>query len=143
MAGDGRRAAIGIAALTLALAAAVGGAPKQPLPGPRKPKLPSTQSARTPADLVILNARIYTAARPSVVQAMAVATGRIVALGTNESMAPYLGQQTEVWDIPDRAVLPGLIDSHGHMLGLGEKLANVDLVGTQSYQQVIERVMAR
>ncbi len=130
---------LAIAALLLA-----GGAvPADRLPGPRKPRLPATQSARTPADLVILNARIYTAAFPRVAQAMAVSGGRIVAIGTNQDVASFLGPETEIWDVPGRAILPGLIDSHGHMLGLGEKLAIVDLVGTKSYQDVIERVVAR
>jgi predicted amidohydrolase YtcJ len=121
----------------------VAAGPLDRLPGPRKPKLPHTVSARTPADLVILNASIYTAARPARAQAMAVRGGRIVAVGSNRDVTPYLGSQTEIWDIPGRAVLPGLIDSHGHMKSLGDQLATVDLVGTKSYPQVIERVTQR
>ena len=124
-------------------AAVVIGAPAERLPGPRRPQLPSSVSSRTPADLVILNARIYTAAVPFRAQAMAVSHGRIVAVGSNQSVASYLGPRTEIWDIPGRAVLPGLIDSHGHMEGLGEKLAIVDLTGTKSYAEVIARVVAR
>ena len=63
---------------------------------------------------------------------MAVRNGRIVAIGTNQKLAPYMGPSTVFWDIPGRAVLPGLIDSHGHMLGLGETLVTLDLIGTKS-----------
>ena len=40
-------------------------------------------------------------------------------------------------DLPAGAfVVPGLIDAHGHLLGLGNALAEVDLVGTASYVEV-------
>ena len=110
---------------------------------PRRPTLPGTISARTPADLVVINSRIYTAAIPARAEAMAVYKGKIVAVGTNHAVLPYIGSKTVVWDLPGRAVLPGLIDSHGHMTGLGERLAIVDLVGTTSYAEVIEKVKAR
>lgn len=110
---------------------------------PRKPRLPGTISSRTPADLVVLNTRIYTAAVPARAEAMAVLNGRIVAIGTQQVVLPYIGARTQVWDLPGRAILPGLIDSHGHMANLGEKLAIVDLVGSRSYDEVIARVVER
>ena len=130
------------AAIVLALSW-VGDARSQAPRVPRRPSLPGTISARTPADLVIVNARIYTAATPARAEAMAVYRGKIVAIGTHQTVLPYIGAQTVVWDLPGRAVLPGLIDSHGHIAGLGEKLAIVDLVGTGSYAEVIEKVTAR
>mgnify|MGYP000930018873 CR=1 FL=1 len=46
-------------------------------------------------------------------------------------------------DLPAGAfVVPGLIDAHGHLLGLGNALAEVDLVGTASYVEVVEKVRA-
>ena len=110
---------------------------------PRHPPLPTTISARTPADLVVINTRIYTATAPSRAEAMAVYRGKIVAIGSTQAVTPYIGTQTVVWDLPGRAVLPGLIDSHGHMAGLGERLAIVDLVGTRSYAEVIQKVVER
>ena len=38
-------------------------------------------------------------------------------------------------------VVPGFIDSHGHLLGLGQSLINADLVGTQSTQEVVQRLL--
>jgi len=133
----------GLVALAVALLSHAPGVTSDRPPAPRRPPLPSTLSARTPADLVILNARIYTAAVPARAQAMAVLKGRIVAIGTQQQVFPYIGAKTEVWDLPGRAILPGLIDSHGHMASLGERLAVVDLFGTGSYEEVIERVVAR
>lgn len=46
-------------------------------------------------------------------------------------------------DLPAGAfVMPGLQDAHGHLLGLGSSLAELDLVGTTSYAEVVERARA-
>ena len=133
--------------ILLVLAAMLGllaAAPPSELPNkPRHPQSPGTVSARTPADLVILNARIYTAATPLRVQAMAVSQGRIVALGSNQKVTPWMGPHTVVWDLPGRAIVPGLIDSHGHMSGLGEKLTTLDLTGTKSYGEIVTKCLKR
>jgi hypothetical protein len=99
-----------------------------------------------PADLVIRDARIYTEApaRPQAqAQALAVRGGRIVAIGQNADVLATIGPETQVLDLGGKTVLPGLIDSHGHMLNLGNRLSDVDLVGTPTYQAVIDRVVAR
>ena len=97
-----------------------------------------------PADLVVRDARIYTAAPAHpVVHALAVRGGRIVAVGENADVLAYLGPKTQVLDLGGKTVLPGLIDSHGHMLNLGNRLSDVDVVGTPTYQAVIDRVVAR
>src|SRR5207244_3736323 len=43
----------------------------------------------------------------------------------------------------DRAVVPGFIDSHGHMASLGEKLVTLDLVGTRSYPEIVTKCLRR
>lgn len=48
-----------------------------------------------------------------------------------------------VIDLDGAFVVPGLQDAHGHLLGLGSALAEVDLVGTQSFAEVIARAAAR
>ena len=70
-----------IAVLMLLLSWSAVGNPQAPRE-PRKPRLPGTISSRTPADLVVLNTRIYTAATPARAEAMAVLHGRIVAIGS-------------------------------------------------------------
>ena len=47
------------------------------------------------------------------------------------------------FDLPGAFALPGLIDAHGHLLGLGGMLDEVDLVGTTSYQEVIARAVKK
>jgi len=101
-------------------------------------------AAPPPADLVVLDATIHTAAQsPARAEAMAVRDGRIVAVGTSVDVRRYVGGSTQVLELRGRTVLPGLIDSHGHLDGLGRKLGIVDLVGTASYDEVIARVAAR
>src|SRR5437773_2926077 len=97
-----------------------------------------------PAGVVVRDARIYTAApaHPTA-HALAVTRGRIVAVGEEADVRPLIGPKTQVLALGGKTVLPGLIDSHGHMLNLGSRLSDVDVVGTPTYQAVIDRVVAR
>lgn len=97
-----------------------------------------------PADLVVTNGRIYTAdgARP-LVDAMAIRGGRVVFVGDRLGARALIGAHTRTLDLQGRTVIPGMTDAHAHVTGLGQSLLNVDLVGTASYQQVIDRVVER
>lgn len=103
----------------------------------------ATASAQN-ADLIITNARVYTAdaAHPRA-QAIAVRGDRIVFVGSSSEAALLRGASTRVIDADGRTVLPGFIDAHGHLTGLGSSLRNVDLVDTRSYQEIIDRVVKR
>jgi predicted amidohydrolase YtcJ len=96
------------------------------------------------ADLLITNARVYTvdAALPRA-QAIGVRGDRIVFVGSNQEAATLRGPNTRVLDVEGKTVIPGMIDSHGHLTGLGAALRTVDLVGTRSYDEVIARVVRR
>jgi hypothetical protein len=101
-------------------------------------------AANAPADLVVRNAHIYTSAsgHPKA-EALAVRGGRIVAVGAEADVKSFIGPQTKVLDLSGLTVLPGLIDSHGHMLNLGNRLSDVDVMGTTSYDAVIAKVVER
>ena len=101
-------------------------------------------SAPRPADLVITNARIYTVddTRP-VVPAMAVRDGKVLFTGSVREAMALRGAVTHVVDLGGRTVIPGMVDAHAHLLGLGQSLRNVDLVGAKSYDEVIARVVER
>lgn len=96
------------------------------------------------ADLVLLNGNVYTvdAAHPRA-QAVAVRGGRVVFVGSTREAEALIGAGTEVVDLEGQTMIPGMIDSHGHLAGLGSALRIVDLVGTRSYDEVIERVVER
>jgi hypothetical protein len=71
------------------------------------------------ADLVVENAAIYTvnASRPKA-KAIAVKDGKFLAVGDN--MKEHIGPKTRRIDAQGAAIVPGLIDSHVHMRGLGD-----------------------
>ena len=100
--------------------------------------------ARAPADLIVTAQHIYTVDpdRP-LVRALAVRDGRISLAGSVREAMALKGPRTRVLDLGDATVIPGIIDAHAHLLGLGEALRTVDLTGTRSYQEVVERVAAR
>ena len=97
-----------------------------------------------PADLVVLNAKVYTSDvnRP-VAGAFAVRAGRIAFVGSSRGALALVGPRTERLDLAGRTVIPGMVDAHAHLLGLGQALRTVNLVGTRSYDEVIARVVER
>ncbi|WP_282049837.1 amidohydrolase [Maribacter aquivivus] len=93
-------------------------------------------------DLVIVNAKVYTVDDSfSEAQAFAVQDGKFIAVGTTEEIRDiYTSDQ--LIDADGRAITPGLIDAHCHFYGLGLTQQIVDLVGTKSFEEVLERVRA-
>lgn len=93
------------------------------------------------ADLLLRHGVFYPVEPPGRVEGtLAVREGRIIYLGSDAGAEKLRGPETKVIDLAGRAVTPGLIDAHSHLAGLGEALAQVDLVGTKSYDEVIRRV---
>lgn len=98
--------------------------------------------AGEPADLVVDNATIYTAdpAHPKA-KAMAIRNGRIIAIGDN--VRANIGSKTQVLDLKGAPVIPGLIDSHVHMNGLGQMIEWTDLRRFKSVADVAALVRER
>ena len=101
------------------------------------------QPART-ADLILVNARVYTVDdnRP-MVAAFAVKDGRILFAGSEVEVRALAGPATRVIDAGQATVIPGMVDAHAHLLNLGTSLRNVKLAGSKSYEEVIARVVER
>lgn len=94
------------------------------------------------ADLVIVNARVYTVnPRQPSATAIAIKAGKFLAVG--DSVSDYVGAETRRIDVHGKAVIPGFIDSHGHMLGLGETLSSLDLHGVSSELEIQAMVANR
>src|ERR1700694_247997 len=69
------------------------------------------------ADLILSNGKIITVdERFSIAQAVAIRGNRIVATGTNQEITQMAGPNTRRMDLQGRAVIPGLIDNHMHLL---------------------------
>ncbi|GHA06851.1 amidohydrolase [Arenicella chitinivorans] len=86
---------------------------------------------------VVTNATIYTVdQRRPVVSSFAYQNDKIIAVGNEQALlATYQGAQQ--LDLNGATVVPGFIDAHGHLLGLGQSLSYANLMGTESKQEII------
>ena len=102
------------------------------------------QTASSKADLVVVNGTVYTVddAHPRA-SAFAVRNGRIVFVGSDREARMLAGPRTQVVDARGRTVIPGMVDAHAHLLGLGNSLRNVALAGSRTYAEVIAKVVER
>jgi predicted amidohydrolase YtcJ len=112
--------AVAFAVTTLAV-------PQEPAP----PRMPS-------GNLLLRGGVVFTGTNRDWPGALAARHGRIV---DGDRLDPAADAQAI--DLPAGAfVAPGLVDAHGHLLGLGNQLAEVDLVGTASFVEVVDKVRA-
>ncbi len=94
-----------------------------------------------PADFIITNARIYSAEeKVPTAEAMAVRDGRILAVGRMGDVQALAGPGTRLVDLGDRAVIPGLIDAHVHLLSFALGLNRAKLSGAVSLEEALGRV---
>ncbi len=102
--------------------------------------LSSCEYFKEKVDLVIVNANIYTVDEDfSKAEAFAVHDGKFVAVGTSEEIRDVY-TSNQLVDADGRTITPGLIDAHCHFYGLGLAQQVVNLVGTTSYDEVLQRV---
>jgi len=102
------------------------------------------RSAPPPADLIVTNAKIYTVDdNHPFVSAMAVRDGRIQFVGSEREALLLKGASTRMIDAGGQTIIPGMIDAHAHLFGLGTFLKNIDLTDTRSYDAIVSRVADR
>jgi predicted amidohydrolase YtcJ len=102
--------------------------------------------AQQPApDLVLSNGKIITVdERFTIAQALAIKGDRIVAVGTNQEVGQLAGPNTRRIDLAGKAVTPGLIDNHMHLLRAATTwLRELRFDGVESRKQAIEMLRAR
>lgn len=96
--------------------------------------------------ILYLNGTIYTmdAAQPRA-QAMAIdsANGRILAMGDNDEIRRLGDRHSEQVDLHGRAVLPGFIDAHIHLLDAAYRAHYIDARGAANEDEVAEQVRQR
>lgn len=118
--------------------------------------------APPPADVLLTNARVYTFTWPDPdgegrphataprdangwhpdAEAVALRGDRIAFVGRATEVARYRGPSTRVIDLGGATLLPGLVDSHTHVVELGLKLQSVDLTGVATEAEAVARVTA-
>jgi predicted amidohydrolase YtcJ len=101
------------------------------------------QDAREPADLVVLNAKVLTVDdRFREAQAFAVRDGRFVVVGTTAEVRARITAATRVVDAGGRTVIPGLIDSHVHPLGVAAAEASQPFQSLRSVGELQDWIRA-
>ncbi len=115
------------------------------------------------ADLILLNGRVYTftwdepatdgtpaanaphsdAGWTPDAEAVVVRGDRILFVGTSEEAEAYQGDATKVLDVKGATILPGLVDSHGHVSELGALASEVNLIGVETEEEAVELAAAK
>ncbi len=96
------------------------------------------------ADKVFVNATVYTMNESiPIASGVAVKADTILFVGSVEQVEDYVNDETEIIDLSDKTLVPGLTEGHAHIMGIGYNLLNVDLREATSYQEVVEMVAER
>lgn len=99
-------------------------------------------SKKETVDFIVTNAHIYTVNEGfEIAQSFAVKDGKFISIGKSEEILSKYTSNTII-DVKGKTIVPGLIDAHCHFYGLGLQQQKVDLTGTKSFDEVIERIIA-
>jgi predicted amidohydrolase YtcJ len=94
-----------------------------------------------PADLILTNGKVFSADDTGTFhEALAICNDTIVAVGSSEQIVRWRGPDTEVIDAAGRAILPGFIDNHVHLMGGGRAADMADLRGAATLEEVQRRI---
>ena len=119
------------------------------------------EAAPDGASLILINARVYTldwdepaldgtpmAGAPITdtgwypdAEAVVIAGGDIEFVGDTREALEYQGEATRVVDVAGATVIPGLVDSHTHVYGLGARLDSIDLTSVQTEEEAVALVV--
>lgn len=93
------------------------------------------------ADMIISGGPIYTMdGQNSTVEAVAVKDNRILYAGALADAEAWKDTDTEMIDLQGKAMTPGLIEGHGHFMGMGYSKLNLDMLEITSYDQMVDMV---
>lgn len=95
-------------------------------------------------DLILYNGAIYSQVRSGrAAQALAVWNGRVTHVGTSDAILMLRARSVKALDLRGKTVIPGLIDSHIHLLGFGMVSRTLDLGGSRSIGEIKRAVRTR
>lgn len=101
----------------------------------------SCAEKKSPADMIILGGKIYTADKSNPrVEAVAIEGDKIVYSGPLSGIEKFKDEETQTIDLQGKTMTPGFIESHGHIMGLGYNELNLDLMTVKSYDELVEKV---
>ena len=97
-------------------------------------------SPTSQVDLIVYNAKIYTVdSNFSIAQALAVKDGKIVDIGKEGDITGKYFSDNKV-NAEGKTIYPGFIDAHAHFFRYGLGLQTADLVGTESWEEILTRL---
>lgn len=100
----------------------------------------SCSQEKETVDLILHHGKIYSVDSAfSIHSTIAIKDGKIYDIGDTSLLQKY--HTKKIVDLFKKPVYPGFIDAHCHFLGYGLGLGNVDLVGTKSYKECVDRVV--
>mgnify|MGYP006283402035 CR=1 FL=1 len=96
---------------------------------------------KTEVDAIYYNATIYKVDDEfSTAEAMAIKNGKVVETGTSDDLLATYSSDNTV-DLEDKYIYPGINDAHAHLFGLGANLRGVELKGTSSFNEIVQKLV--
>lgn len=127
--------------LTAATIGLLAGCSKIEPEGESTASAPDMAATCTPADLVLTNGVVYTVNENNPnAEAIAIKDSKFIYVGDNDGAARYACGDANIIDLGGQAVYPGLIDSHGHISGVGFREVNLNLQGIDSLAEMLAAV---
>lgn len=91
-------------------------------------------------DIIFFNGVIATIdPNNTFLEAVFIKDNKIAKVGSNEEVLQYKQEDTKMVDLEGKLMLPGFNDSHMHLLNYGQSLRMIDLIGTESMEDMINR----
>ena len=100
----------------------------------------SCENEKSEVDSIVINANIYTVDSDfGKAEAFAIKDGKFLEVGSSKAIQDKYASNNVI-DAKGKTVVPGFIDAHCHFLGMGLNQQSVDLVGTKSFEEIIQRI---
>lgn len=100
-----------------------------------------TKEDKPKADIIYTNGNIWTVDQANErVSAVAIQNGKIIAAGSDQDMNAFRSEQTTLFDLEGKFMMPGFIEGHGHFLGFGNSLLKLNFLDSKSWDEIVEMV---
>ncbi|RPI18575.1 MAG: amidohydrolase, partial [Acidobacteria bacterium] len=119
---------------------------KHPITGDQPMQVKESAHGKATAELIFTGGQVHTVnATNDIVQAVAIGAGRILAIGSTKEIRALAGPGTREVALRGRSLLPGFIDAHCHLTGLGMATVSIDCKapGMQSIEALLKAVYER
>jgi predicted amidohydrolase YtcJ len=112
------------------------------------PSASAQKPRKSPPDLILFHGTILTGeglseGNPKIVPAIAIGAGNVIATGSDAEIKRLAGPHTRLRDLNGAFVMPGLNDAHVHLGGAGQTKLNIDLTGSKSLEEMLQRIKSK